>query len=329
MSKIFIVGSGSFGTALAISLSRHSHTVSLWSRSQSATEYMKKNRRNEKYLPEAEIPNEVNFTSELSELSDSELVIISVPSSAVCETARKIAPYVREGQDVLNVAKGFEPDTNMRLSLVLKRELPHAKISVLSGPSHAEEVAVMLPTTNVVAGEDAKSVERIQKILFSDSFRVYSSSDVVGVEVGGALKNVIAICTGISDGYGFGDNTRAAIMTRGMSEIIRFGTALGARSETFMGLSGFGDLIVTCTSMHSRNRRAGILIGQGKSAAEAESELKMVVEGIGAAKAVFNLAKTMNIEMPIVSAVYSLLFENNSIENCVCSLMSRPMKTEN
>jgi glycerol-3-phosphate dehydrogenase (NAD(P)+) len=329
MSEIFIVGSGSFGTALAISLAASSHSVTLWSRSDKTTEYLKINHKNEKYLNNVEIPKSVRFTSDFRELSSADLIIMAVPSGAVAETAKKMSPHLRAGQDVINVAKGFEPLSNERLSKVLKRELPNAEISVLSGPSHAEEVAVMLPTTNVIANEDIEKAKRLQAVLSSESFRVYSSDDVIGVEMGGALKNVIAICTGVAEGYGFGDNTRAAIMTRGMSEIIRFGIALGAKFETFMGLSGFGDLIVTCTSIHSRNRRAGILIGKGKSAGEAQSELSMVVEGISASKAVYELAKRLNVDMPIVNAVYSVLFENNSIENCVCTLMNRPMKKEN
>lgn len=328
MSKIFIVGSGSFGTALAVSLASYSHSVTLWSRNATTTEYLRQNYKNEKYLNNVEIPKSVKFVSDFSCVCDADVLIMAVPSGAAAETAKKIAPHLSFGQDVVNVAKGFEPGSNERLSTVLKRELPNAKISVLSGPSHAEEVALLLPTTNVIANDDIETAKRLQKILSTDSFRVYSSDDVTGVEIGGALKNIIAICTGAAEGYGFGDNTKAAIMTRGMSEIIRFGMAHGARLETFMGLSGFGDLIVTCTSMHSRNRRAGILIGKGKSVYEAQNELGMVVEGISATKAAFALAKKMNVEMPIVSSVYSVLFENNSIESCVAALMNRPMKSE-
>jgi glycerol-3-phosphate dehydrogenase (NAD(P)+) len=329
MYKIFIVGSGSFGTALSIALSRAENEITLWSRSAKTSEYLEKKRRNEKYLSGIDIPCGVRFTDDFSCVPLADVIIMAVPSSALRETARKIAPYVREGTDVVNVAKGFDPDTSESLSAVLKSELPTAKISVLSGPSHAEEVAVMLPTANVVASESIENAKKLQRILSTESFRVYSSDDIIGVEIGGALKNIMAIAAGVSDGYGFGDNTRAAIMTRGMAEIIRFGTALGANLETFMGLSGFGDLIVTCTSMHSRNRRAGILIGKGMSIDGAKKEIGMVVEGISATRAAYGLAKKLNIDMPIVNAVYSVFFENESVENAVFSLMKRPMKSEN
>ena len=329
MSEIFIVGSGSFGTALSVTLAKPENEITLWSRDTKTCEYLKRNYRNGKYLSGIDIPKSVKFTDEFSKISTSDIVIMAVPSGAVSETAKKIAPFVKDGTYIVNVAKGFDPLTNECLSKTLEREIPNAKIAVLSGPSHAEEVAVMLPTTNVVACASLEDAKYLQKILSSENFRVYSSDDIVGVEIGGALKNIIAIATGISDGFGFGDNTRAAIMTRGMAEIIRFGVAMGARFETFMGLSGFGDLIVTCTSMHSRNRRCGILIGKGKSTADAQREIGMVVEGISATKAAFMLSREMNVEMPIVNAVYSVLFENNSIKTAVYGLMNRPMKNEN
>ena len=329
MAKIFIVGSGSFGTALAVTFASSNHSVTLWSYEKGATEYLRKNKRNELYLKNVQIPDSVSYTDTFEEITNSDIVVMAVPSHAVLETAKKIRPYVKQGQDVLNVAKGFEPKSLERLSTVIKRELPEAEVSVLSGPSHAEEVAVLLPTTNVIANENIEIAKRLQNTLSSEVFRIYAVDDPVGAEIGGALKNVIALCTGISDGFGFGDNTRAAIMTRGMSEIIRFGVAFGAKFETFMGLSGFGDLIVTCTSMHSRNRRFGMMVGGGMDKTRAEGELGMVVEGISATKAAYELSKKIGVEMPIVNAAYSVLFENNSVESCVSSLMKRPVKIEN
>ena len=229
---------------------------------------------------------------------------------------------------MVNISKGLEHDTLKRLSEVYEEEIPQADISVMSGPSHAEEVARALPTTNVVASKDVKTAEYIQDILMGENFRIYTSTDIKGVELGGALKNVIALCAGISDGLGYGDNTKAALMTRGLAEIARLGAAMGANPATFMGLSGVGDLIVTCTSMHSRNRRAGILLGQGKSLEETLKEVHMVVEGVNTARAAYDLSKKYHIEMPIVEEANKILFEGKNAREAVLSLMTREKKGE-
>ncbi len=327
MAKITIFGSGSWGTALAHSLCAKGHEIYLWSRKEETTLALTEKNENERYLPGVSLAG-VRFTSDITVVRGAEACILAVPSSAIRETAMRIAPHVQCGQAVISAAKGFDPASGKRLSETISEYLPSACVSVLSGPSHAEEVALGLPTTNVIANSDIAEAQRLQALLTSQHFRVYASDDVIGVELGGALKNVIALCAGISDGKGYGDNAKAALMTRGLSEIIRLGVALGARHETFMGLSGMGDLIVTCTSMHSRNRRAGILIGQGKTAKEAQISVGMVVEGIHTAYAAYALKERCGIEMPIVDAAYHLLCEEATTEECVRALMGRPMKNE-
>lgn len=327
MKKITVLGSGSWGTALAHALYKKGHEVLLWSRKEDTTRTLEKAKENEKYLPGIRLDG-IHFTSDITTVADADICVMAVPSSAIRETATKIAPYIKRGGAVVCAAKGFDPESGKRLSEVIEECIPEASVSVLSGPSHAEEVALGLPTTNVIASKKIGDAQRVQAIFTSPSFRIYASDDVIGVELGGALKNVIALCAGISDGHGYGDNTKAALMTRGLSEMIRLGVAMGARHETFMGLSGMGDLIVTCTSMHSRNRRAGILIGQGKTVAEAEASVGMVVEGIRAARAAFLLKERHGVDMPIVDAAYRLLFEEAKAEDCVRALMGRPMKNE-
>ena len=259
----------------------------------------------------------------------SEAVISSVPSKGVRSTAQKMKAFLDvEKQVVVSVSKGLEAESLMRLSEVLKAEIPGVRIAALSGPSHAEEVAKNMPTTIVAAAEDITVAEYVQDLFMTDFFRVYKNTDIAGVEYGGALKNIIALCAGISDGAGFGDNAKAALMTRGITEISRLGVALGAKSETFSGLSGIGDLIVTCTSMHSRNRRAGILIGQGVKVEDALREVKMVVEGVPATRAAYHLAKQQGIEMPIVEQAYRVLFEGGSPVEAVTGLMLRDRKHE-
>lgn len=327
MAKITILGSGSWGTALAHSLCAKGHEVYLWSRREETTRALTEKNENERYLPGVSLAG-IRFTSDITATREAEACILAVPSSAIRETAMRIAPCTFHGQAVISAAKGFDPASGKRLSETISECLPDARVSVLSGPSHAEEVALGLPTTNVIASSDIAEAQRLQALLTSQHFRVYASDDVIGVELGGALKNVIALCAGISDGKGYGDNAKAALMTRGLSEIIRLGVALGARHETFMGLSGMGDLIVTCTSMHSRNRRAGILIGQGQTAEEAEAAVGMVVEGIRTAYAAYALKERHGIEMPIVDAAYRLLCNDATTEDCVRALMGRPMKNE-
>ena len=233
-----------------------------------------------------------------------------------------------ESQIFVTVSKGLEAETKERLSRIIERNIPGLKPVVLSGPSHAEEVAKKLPTTNVAASDSCKNAEYVQELFMTDGFRVYTNDDIIGVELGGALKNIIALCAGVLDGMGMGDNTKAALMTRGLTEIARLGVSMGARLETFFGLTGMGDLIVTCTSVHSRNRRAGILIGQGKTPEEAVNEVKMVVEGIPATIAAYELAKEHKIEMPIVNATYRVLFKGENVNDCISGLMKRPMKNE-
>ncbi|MBP3592144.1 MAG: NAD(P)H-dependent glycerol-3-phosphate dehydrogenase [Clostridia bacterium] len=327
MAKITILGSGSWGTALAHSLCAKGHEVYLWSRKEETTLALTEKKENERYLPGVSLAG-IRFTSDITVVREAEACILAVPSSAIRETAMRIAPCAFHGQAVISAAKGFDPASGKRLSETISECLPTARVSVLSGPSHAEEVALGLPTTNVIASSDIAEAQRLQALLTSQHFRIYASDDVIGVELGGALKNVIALCAGISDGKGYGDNAKAALMTRGLSEIIRLGVALGARHETFMGLSGMGDLIVTCTSMHSRNRRAGILIGKGYTAEEAEKEVGMVVEGIRAAKAAYALAKAHSVEMPITEAAYQLLCGERTVDECVHALMGRPMRNE-
>ncbi len=250
------------------------------------------------------------------------------PSHAVRNTAKILSTVVKDGQIVLNIAKGIEENTYKTMSEIIKEEIPECEIAVMSGPSHAEEVSRGIPTTNTVAAEDINVASYIQDIFMNPSFRVYTNSDIRGVELGGSLKNVIALCCGILDGMNLGDNTKAALMTRGLVEMKRLGERLGAKAETFNGLSGIGDLIVTCTSMHSRNRRAGILIGQGKSLDEAQKEVNMVVEGVKTCKAAKELADSVNVEMPIINEAYKILFEGKNVNEAVSALMGRMKRNE-
>lgn len=328
MAKVSVIGSGGWGTAIAIMLAENGHSVTLWSYRKEESEALEKNRENIPFLPGVPIPQGVRFTADIADCLPAELVITASPSHAMRATARNLATVCPKGQTILNISKGLEEDTLKTLSEVLKEELPDCEIAVMSGPSHAEEVSRRIPTTNVVASENEGVANRIQDIMMNKRFRVYTNPDVSGVELGGSLKNVIALCAGILDGMGLGDNTKAALMTRGMVEIVRLGTAMGAKEETFYGLSGIGDLIVTCTSMHSRNRRAGILIGQGKTAQEAQNEVKMVVEGVKTCKAAYMLAKQKGVEMPIVCEAYRVLFENMPPRDAVTHLMEREKKHE-
>lgn len=327
--KIAVIGSGSWGTAMAVLLAKKDYNIYLWSWQQEETDRLNKDRENKEFLPGINLPENITCSHDMKQCVDgADLIITAVPSIATRTTAKQLGEVVSEGQRMLNISKGIEDGTLLRLSEVYKEEVPQAIVSVMSGPSHAEEVSKGLPTTNVIASDDMKISESIQDIIMSEEFRVYTSDDIAGVELGGALKNVIALCAGISDGLGYGDNTKAALMTRGMAEIKRLGIALGAKAETFSGLSGMGDLIVTCTSMHSRNRRAGILIGKGKSLDETLKEVHMVVEGVNTARAAFELAKKMNVTMPIVEEACNILYNNKSPREAVYSLMTRDKKAE-
>ena len=279
-------------------------------------------------MPGIIFPESVSFTDDISCCAGADIVIMATPSHGVRGTARKMAPYIKDGQIVVNISKGIEEGTYLTLSKVIKEEVPNCIVAVMSGPSHAEEVSRKIPTTNVVACEDEATARFIQDAFMNPNFRIYTNPDVLGVELGGSLKNVIALCAGILDGMGLGDNTKAALMTRGLVEMSRLGVAMGAKAETFNGLSGVGDLIVTCTSMHSRNRRAGILIGQGKTADEACSEVKMVVEGVRTCRAAKELSEKVGVEMPIVNEAYKVLFEDRSASDALKNLMGRDKKHE-
>lgn len=327
--KIAVIGSGGWGTAIAILLSSRGHNVYLWSWIQEETDRLKKDRENKEFLPGVKFPDTIYCSHDMAECTDvAELIITAAPSPATRTTAKQLSPHVKEGQKIVNISKGLEEGTLLRLSQVYKEEIPQADISVMSGPSHAEEVSRGLPTTNVVASEHIDTAKFIQDVFMDDMFRVYTSTDIIGVELGGALKNVIALCAGISDGLGYGDNTKAALMTRGLAEIARLGKAMGANEKTFMGLSGVGDLIVTCTSMHSRNRRAGILLGQGKSLKETLESVHMVVEGVNTATAAYEMAHKYNVEMPIVEEAYNILYNGRNAREAVLLLMTREKREE-
>ncbi|MBE7010345.1 MAG: NAD(P)H-dependent glycerol-3-phosphate dehydrogenase [Ruminococcaceae bacterium] len=329
MKKIAVIGSGGWGTAIASLLAGNGHDVTLWSYFKEESEALFKDKENKRFLPGVSLPDNICYTSSLEQAAQgAEVIFMVTPSQAIKKTAQALSAYVAEGTVIVNASKGLEQETQKRLSEVIDEAIPQAKLAVMSGPSHAEEVGRKLPTTNVIASEHAEILPMLQDILMCDTFRVYTGNDMVGVELGGALKNVIALCAGIADGIGLGDNAKAALMTRGMAEIARLGVAMGAKLATFSGLSGMGDLIVTCTSMHSRNRRAGILIGQGKSPEEAIEEVKMVVEGFYTTKAAYLLAKRLGVEMPIVEQAYGVLFEHQDPKTAVMKLMVRDKKNE-
>ncbi len=328
MAKVSVIGSGSWGTAVAIMLAENGHTVTLWSYLEKESAELQKKRENIPFLPGVPIPEQVSFTASLVDCADAELVITAVPSHAMRQTAKGLAKVLRENQLVLNISKGLEENTFCTMSQVLREELPGCEIAVMSGPSHAEEVSRRIPTSNVVAAASEATAHKIQDIIMNPVFRIYTNPDILGVELGGSLKNVIALCAGVLDGMGLGDNTKAALMTRGIVEISRLGVQLGAKEETFHGLAGIGDLIVTCTSMHSRNRRAGILIGQGMSLEEAEREVKMVVEGVKTCSAAYALSQKTGVEMPIVEQAYQVLFQGMAPAEAVRNLMKRDKKHE-
>ncbi|MGC6178230.1 NAD(P)H-dependent glycerol-3-phosphate dehydrogenase [Lacrimispora sp. 38-1] len=328
MAKIGIIGSGSWGMALSVLLYNNGHEVTVWSALPEEIKEMEQIHRHHT-LPELILPEDMVFTEDLEEaMTGKDLLVTAVPSVYVRSTAKRMNPFCRYGQVVVNVAKGIEETTLMTLSEILEEELPMADVAVLSGPSHAEEVSKGLPTTCVAGASTRKTAEYIQSMFMSEVFRVYTSPDIQGIELGGSLKNVIALAAGIADGLGYGDNTKAALITRGITEISRLGTAMGGKIQTFGGLSGIGDLIVTCASMHSRNRRAGILIGQGKSMEEATREVKMVVEGVYSAKAALALSQKYEVSMPIVEQVNAVLFDGKSASEAVRDLMLRDKTIE-
>ncbi len=328
MAKISILGGGSWGIALAVLLHGNGHSITVWSALESEITMLRTDHEH-KMLPGVKLPGEVEYTLEDREaVQGQDLLVMAVASAYTRATAKRLSKWVAPGQRIVNVAKGIEENTLMTLSQVIKEEIPQADVAVLSGPSHAEEVSKGLPTTIVVGAGTRETAEYIQGLFMNEVFRVYTSPDVLGMELGGALKNVVALAAGIADGLGYGDNTKAALITRGITEIARLGTAMGGRFETFCGLTGIGDLIVTCASMHSRNRRAGILIGQGKTCEEAMVEVKMVVEGVYSAKAAMGLARKYQVQLPIIEQVNAVLFEGRPAEAAVKELMLRDKKIE-
>ncbi len=327
-ASVGVIGSGTWGTALAVLLGTKGHQVTVWSAIEKEVESLSKERRHPN-LPGVKIPEGIRITGDLkAAMEDKDLLVMAVPSIFVRPTAAKMKACLKPGQVIVNVAKGIEESTLMTLTQVIEDELPGADVAVLSGPSHAEEVSRGLPTTCVAGAKTKKTAELIQDIFMDQVFRVYTSPDVQGIELGGSLKNVIALAAGIADGLGYGDNTKAALITRGIAEITRLGIAMGGKAQTFGGLTGIGDLIVTCASMHSRNRRAGILIGQGKTMEQAMDEVHMVVEGVHSAKAALALARRYQQSMPIVEEVNQVLFSGKSPRAAVNDLMLRDKRRE-
>lgn len=327
MSKIAVLGSGGFGLSLSIMADKIGHKVTVWSAFSEEIEMLKREREHKKLLPGVKINDSIEFVSDISLISDNDIVIFAIPSAFVRKIAQQAAPFISKNSVIVNTGKGLEDKTYKRLSEVLSEEYPDNPIVILSGPSHAEEVARGMPTTVVAASNDRKYADYIQDQISNQYFRIYVSDDIVGCELGGALKNIIALCAGICDGMGYGDNTKAALMTRGMVEISRLGVALGAKIETFSGLTGMGDLIVTCTSMHSRNRRAGILIGEGMSPKEAVEQVG-TVEGYACAKVAWELCQKVNVNMPITEQLNEVMHNNKNVKQALLDLMDRPKRHE-
>ena len=328
-AKIGVLGGGSWGTALAILLADKGYDVTMWLRDEKQFKQMNELKINQKYLPNIKLPYNLMLTLDLEEVSfNKDMILLSVPTHGVREALNNCKRYIKPNQIMVNVAKGIENESLLRISQIVEELLPNNKYAVLSGPSHAEEVAKNMPTTVVSASNNKKVAEYVQDLFITPNFRVYTNPDVIGVELGGSLKNVIALGAGISDGLNCGDNTKAALMTRGIFEMAKLGEKMGAKVSTFSGLSGIGDLIVTCTSMHSRNRRAGILIGQGMKTDEAIKEIGMVVEGIKTTNSAFKLAKQYDIAMPITEELYDVLYNNSDVKDSISNLMVRDRKHE-
>ena len=331
MAKISVIGSGGWGIALTILLHKNGHDLTIWSFDKKEAEELKKTRQNKTKLPNILLPEDVKITDDLKEaVDDKDILILAVPSKAIRSVSKSLKNIIKDNQIIVNVAKGLEEDTLETMTDIIEEELKdkNPKVAVLSGPSHAEEVGRRIPTTCVVSAHNKELTLYLQNIFMNPSFRVYTSPDMLGVEIGGALKNVIALAAGIADGLNYGDNTKAALITRGIKEISALGVAMGGEQSTFYGLTGLGDLIVTCASMHSRNRRAGILLGQGKTLDEAIKEVNMVVEGVYSAKSALMAAKKYNVEIPIIEQVNAVLFENKNAAEAVNELMIRDKKLE-
>ena len=331
MAKISVIGSGGWGIALAILLHKNGHNLTIWSFDKKEAEELKTTRENKTKLPNILLPEDIKVTDDLKEaVNDKDILILAVPSKAIRSVSKSLKNIIKDNQIIVNVAKGLEEDTLETMTDIIEEELKGKKtqVAVLSGPSHAEEVGKGIPTTCVVSAHNKELTLYLQNIFMNPSFRVYTSPDMLGIEIGGALKNVIALAAGIADGLNYGDNTKAALITRGIKEIASLGVAMGGEQSTFYGLTGLGDLIVTCASMHSRNRRAGILLGQGKTLDEAIKEVNMVVEGVYSAKSALMAAKKYNVEIPIIEQVNAVLFENKNVAEAVNELMIRDKKLE-
>ncbi|WP_062356309.1 NAD(P)H-dependent glycerol-3-phosphate dehydrogenase [Bacillus kwashiorkori] len=328
--EIAILGAGSWGTALSIVLADNGHTVRLWGNKLEHIKEINQTRRNDSYLPNITLPDNIFAYHDLQEaINGITTIVLAVPTKAIREVIQNLIPFLTEPMSVVHVSKGIEPDTLKRISEMIEEEFPEQflqDIIVLSGPSHAEEVSLRHPTTVVATSTNMKAAERVQDLFMNANFRVYTNPDVIGVEIGGALKNIIALAAGISDGLGYGDNAKAALMTRGLAEIARLGTKMGANPLTFSGLTGIGDLIVTCTSTHSRNWRAGNMLGKGKKLEEILDSMGMVVEGVRTTKAAYQLAKKFDVKMPITTVLYEVLFSETEPKKAVDELMTR-MKT--
>lgn len=325
--KTAVIGAGAWGTALAVLLCRNGHDTTLWCRREEAAAAMAQSRENPR-LPGVPLPEALQISADPECVSDCDLVVIASPSFPIRSVCHTVAPYLKPDTVLVSVTKGIEQGTLLRMSQIVAEETGHAQVVALTGPCHAEEVARRIPTGCLAACENRELAERVQDAFMSDTFRVYTSPDIVGAELGGALKNVIALCAGVATGLGFGDNTKAMLMTRGLTEMARLGVSLGAKKDTLAGLSGIGDLIVTCTSMHSRNNRAGILIGQGKSPEQAMQEVGAVVEGYYAAKSAWELCRKQGVEMPIIHAAYQVLYEGVDARKAVSELLMRQKKAE-
>jgi glycerol-3-phosphate dehydrogenase (NAD(P)+) len=328
--NICVMGAGSWGTALSVQLANNGHNVRMWSFIKEEAEGINTYRENREKLPGVKVPDKVVCTNDVNNaLEVAEAVIMVVPSEFMRSSVKAMKGALKDNMIVVSCSKGLEEDTFLTMSQVICEEAPNVRVVTLSGPSHAEEVGRGIPTAVVAASLDNEAALYVQDIFMSPMFRVYTNSDIIGVELGGAIKNVIALCAGISDGLGFGDNTKAALMTRGITEMSRLGELMHAKPKTFSGLAGIGDLIVTCTSMHSRNRRAGILIGKGKSLEEALKEVAMVVEGVNTTRAAYHMAKKLDVEMPIINQAYEVLFNGKDAKQAVIDLMMRDRKLEN
>lgn len=329
MANVSVIGAGSWGTALALLLHKNGHGVTVWSIHEEEVKMLSEEREHKSKLPGVRLPDDMVFTANLEEsIQGKDVLVLAVPSAFTRGTAKKMCPYIADGQIIVDVAKGIEEDTLMTLSQQIEQEIPQASVAVLSGPSHAEEVGRGLPTTVVIGAKKKETAKYLQQIFMNEVFRVYISPDMLGIELGGSLKNVIALAAGIADGMGYGDNTKAALITRGIAEMSRLGVAMGGAIESFNGLTGIGDLIVTCASVHSRNRKAGFLMGQGKSMEEAMAEVKMVVEGVYSAKAAAKLGKKYGVTLPIIDKVNEVLFEGKDPKEAVNELMLRDSRAE-